>query len=56
MFNGVSGLHELGALVIPWVAVLLLTLGTTGGHQDIVTCLALRLKQALFSDRTANET
>jgi hypothetical protein len=31
MFNGVSGLHEQGALVIPWVVVLLLTFGTTGG-------------------------
>jgi hypothetical protein len=31
MFNGVSGLHEQGALVIPWVVVLLLTFGSTGG-------------------------
>jgi hypothetical protein len=30
MFNGVSGLHEWGTLVIPWVVVLLLTFGSTG--------------------------
>jgi hypothetical protein len=31
MYNGVSGLHEQGTLVIPWVVVLLLTFGSTGG-------------------------
>lgn len=31
MFNGVSGLQEQGTLVIPWVVVLLLTFGSTGG-------------------------
>lgn len=31
MFNGVSGLHEQGTLVIPWVVVLLLTFGRTRG-------------------------
>lgn len=37
MFNGVSGLHGQGALVIPCVGVLLVTFGTAGGGGDIST-------------------
>jgi hypothetical protein len=44
MFNGVSGLHEQGTLVIPWVVVPLLTFGGTGGQQCTVTCLTATIE------------